>query len=333
MLNLLLFTITVVIWGTTWIAISAQVGDVPIEVSIFLRFALAGAIMLAGLMILGRLQRPPIWRYVVIQAFCLFFLNFIGLYKASGLITSGLVAVVFSLTSVFNAVNAWAFFGDRITARTLLAGAIGATGLGLIFWTDLFRSFDAATVHGIGWAIFGTLMFSFGNMASRRNGELGIRPVTANSWGMSIGSLALGGLIVVQGQPITLTLDFDYWAALIYLAIVGSVAGFTTYLVLVARIGSARAGYATVIFPVVALAISTVVEGYNWTPLAIAGVALTILGNVIMFWRGRIPTAALPANPPSAGVASTMAATRASTAPPNEDLQHGKPPSYARHRR
>ena len=289
MLNLLLFTSTVVIWGTTWIAISAQVGDVPIMVSIFLRFTVAGAVMLAGLAILRRLRRPPVWRFVVVQALCLFCFNFIGLYKAAGLIASGLVAVVFSLASIFNAVNARIFFGDRITPQTLLAGAIGATGLGLIFWGDLSAGVDAATLHGIGWAMMGTLMFSLGNMASRRNGEMGITPVTANSWGMGIGALALGGAIMVQGQPLALTLAPDYWVALVYLALVGSVAGFTTYLMLVARIGSARAGYATVMFPVVALAISSAVEGYSWTPLAAAGVGLTILGNVIMFWRPRRP--------------------------------------------
>lgn len=309
MLNILLFTTTVIIWGTTWIGIAAQIGQVPIMVSIFLRFALAGGIMLAGLAVLGRFGRPAVWRFVIIQALCLFCFNFIGLYKASGLVPSGLVAVVFSLASIFNAINARIFFGDRITAQTFLAGTTGATGLVLIFWTDLFASFDVTTVHGIGWAALGTLMFSFGNMASRRNGELGITPVTANSWGMGIGALALAGLIAASGQPVRLTLDPVYWVALIYLAIIGSVAGFTTYLVLVARIGSARAGYSTVIFPVVALAISTVVEGYSWTPLAFAGVALTILGNVMMFWRPRASrSASLPGSPQMAGLAQTKPA-------------------------
>lgn len=287
----LLFALTVLIWGTTWIAIAAQVGEVPVMVSIFLRFALAGAIMLAGLAAFRRLHRPGVWRFVVIQALGLFCFNFIGLYKASGLITSGLVALVFSLASIFNAINARIFFGDRITARTLLAGATGAAGLALIFWRDLFSGLDLATVRGIGWAAFGTLMFSFGTMASRRNGELGITPVTANGWGMPIGALGLAVLAAASGQQVRLTTDPVYWTALVYLAVVGSVGAFTAYLLLVARIGSARAGYATVVFPVVALAISTAVEGYSWTPLAVAGVGLTILGNVIMFWRPRASSA------------------------------------------
>lgn len=284
--NITLFITTVLIWGTTWIGIVAQVGEVPIIVSIFFRFALAGLIMLAGLALMQRLKGPSIWRFVVLQALCLFCFNFIGLYKASTLIPSGLVSIVFSLASIFNAINARLFFGDRITLQTLLAGSVGVMGLVLIFWTDLV-SFDAATLKGIGWAVFGTLMFSFGNMASRQNSSIGITPVSANSWGMGIGALALLGLILASGQPLTLSTEPGYWVALVYLAVIGSVVGFTTYLVLVTRIGSARAGYATVLFPMVALAISTVFEGYNWTPLAMIGIALTLAGNVIMFWRPR----------------------------------------------
>lgn len=284
--NITLFITTVLIWGTTWIGIVAQVGEVPIIVSIFFRFALAGLIMLAGLALMQRLKGPSIWRFVVLQALCLFCFNFIGLYKASTLIPSGLVSIVFSLASIFNAINARLFFGDRITLQTLLAGSVGVMGLVLIFWTDLV-SFDAATLKGIGWAVFGTLMFSFGNMASRQNSSIGITPVSANGWGMGIGALALLGLILASGQPLTLSTERGYWVALVYLAVIGSVVGFTTYLVLVARIGSARAGYATVLFPMVALAISTVFEGYNWTPLAMTGIALTLAGNVIMFWRPR----------------------------------------------
>lgn len=72
---------------------------------------------------------------------------------------------------------------------------------------------------------------------------------------------------------------------MLYLAAVGSVIGFTTYLMLVSRIGSSRAAYTTVLFPVVALSLSTLYEGYHWTPLAIIGLVLTLAGNVVIFAR------------------------------------------------
>ncbi|XBQ05724.1 MAG: EamA family transporter [Stappia sp.] len=278
-----LFIATVLIWGTTWIAIAAQVGDVQVAVSVFYRFALAGVLMLAGLALIGRLERPRIWRFVVVQALCLFCLNFIGLYAATATVPSGLVSVVFSLASIFNALNARLFFKDPLERRTLVAGALGFCGLALLFWQDLAVSLDPATLRGIGFAVLGTAIFSLGNMASRKNSALGITPVTANAWGMGIAALVLLCLLVATGQPFAVPRAGTYWVALVYLAVIGSILGFTAYLLLVARIGSARAGYATVLFPIVALALSTVFEGYQWSLTAVLGVVLAAIGNIVMF--------------------------------------------------
>ena len=280
-----LFSATVLIWGTTWIAIALQLGPVPVLVSVFYRMGLAGVLMLGGLALFGRLRRPAQWRFVVVQAFCLFSFNFIAFYQATTLIPSGLVSVVFSLASIFNALNARIFFGERITLRVIAAGAIGAAGIVALFWHDLFTVLNGASLRGIAWAAAGTMLFSLGNMASRKNSLLGVPPVTANAWGLNIGAAALLVLILITGQEMVPPNGAPYWAALIYLAVFGSVAGFTTYLLLVQKIGSARAGYATVAFPVVALLISTLFEGFIWTPSAIIGLGLTALGNLVMFAR------------------------------------------------
>lgn len=280
-----LFAATILIWGTTWIAIAAQVGAVPVAVSVFYRFALAGVLMLAGLAALGRLRSPAVWRFVVVQALCLFCLNFLGLYTATSLVPSGLVSVIFSLASIFNAVNARIFFGDRISRQTVLAGALGVAGLACLFWPDIEIAAGAPTLRGIGWAVLGTLIFSWGNMASRQNTHLGITPVTANAWGMGIGALCLLAILFATGQPLVLPQGGIYWTALVYLSVIGSIIGFTTYLMLVGRIGSAKAGYATVLFLIVALTLSTLFEGYEWTALSNLGVILAGLGNVVMFRR------------------------------------------------
>ena len=287
MTNILLFASTVLLWGTTWIAIAFQIeaAPVPVFVSIFHRFALAALVMVAGLALMGRLRRPRVWRFVFAQALCLFCCNFIALYTATTLIPSGLVSVIFSLASLFNAVNARIFFGDRITPRTLVAAALGACGLLLLFWHDLTVDFDISVLKGIGWAALGTCFFSLGNMASRRNTAEGVPPVTANAWGMSFGAIALLAIIYATGNTLVTPPSSAYWLAAGYLAVFGSVAGFTAYLMLVARIGSAKAGYATVLFPVIALAASSLFEGYQWTPEAIAGLALTGLGNLVMFTK------------------------------------------------
>ncbi|WHO75985.1 DMT family transporter [Rhizobium sp. BT03] len=287
MANAALFIATVLIWGTTWIAIAMQVGPVPVLVSVFYRFALAAVILVAILAVMRRLKLPALrdQPFILAQALCLFSLNFICFYNAAGYIPSGLISVIFSLATIYNAVNARLFFGDRITGRTLLAAALGATGLLLLFAEEIGVDFNLGTLKGIGLAALGTLFFSLGNMASRRNSAAGISPLTANAWGMTYGAIFLLFLIAVTQTSVVAPPDIRYLAALLYLAAIGSVIGFTTYLMLVSRIGSSRAAYATVLFPIVALSLSTVFEGYHWTGLGLIGLALTLLGNVVIFAR------------------------------------------------
>lgn len=288
MINILLYVSTVLIWGTTWIAIAWQIGSVDIVVSVFYRFALAGIVFLIGLALLGRLELPKQWRFVVLQSLFLFSFNFLCFYRATSLMPSGLVSVIFSLATVFNVINARIFFGETVRPRAIYAGLIGASGLILLFWQDLAVSFDLNTIRGIGWAVAGATFFSLGNMMSRKNSMLGISPIIANAWGMGIGALILLVIITLSGATLSVPSSLTYIWALIYLAVFGSIVAFSTYLMLVARLGSDRAAYATVLFPVVALLMSTIFEGYEWHATAIVGIGLTIVGNLVMFTRWRI---------------------------------------------
>ena len=202
---------------------------------------------------------------------------------------SGLVSVMFSLATIFNAINARIFFGEKVNQRTVYIGIIGATGLLLLFWHDLTVSFDKKIVWGICWEATGTLFFSFGNMMSRLNTSHGVPPIIANAWGMGIGAFVLLGIAVINGSTFSIPNSVSYIWALLYLSVVGSVMGFSTYLLMVARLGSDRAAYATVLFPVVALVLLTFFEGYEWHITALTGLVLTIVGNLVMFakWRNK----------------------------------------------
>lgn len=295
MTNALLFVTTVLLWGTTWIAIAFQVGPVPALVSVFYRFALAAALFFIVLAATGRLRAPsrrdaP---YILALALCLFSCNFLCFYNGARFIPSGLESVIFSLATVFNAVNARLFFGERITGRALAAGALGVAGVALMFARDLMVEVNLDVLKGIGLSVLGTTFFSLGNMVSRRNHAAGVPVEIANAWGMATGAALLLGAVAATGAPLAPAPDAAYVWSLLYLAIFGSVVGFTTYLALVARMGSAKAAYTTVLFPIVALLASTVFEGYVWTTPAVIGVALTLIGNVVMFapaparWRTR----------------------------------------------
>lgn len=300
-MNLALFAATVLIWGSTWLAIAMQLGPVPVLVSIFYRFALAALMLWLPLALLGKLAptRPRDHLFMALQGLCLFSLNFLCFYNATVFIPSGLVSVIFSLATLYNAINARLFFGERITPRALLATTVGVAGLVLIFWHDLFGgTLNLRTLTGIGLAALGTLFFSLGNMVSRRLSATGVPPLTANAWGMGYGALILLALIGLSGTPMTPPPDLRYLGALGYLALFGSVIGFTTYLMLVARMGSGRAAYTTVLFPVIALMLSSAFEAYHWQAAALAGVGLTLLGNVILFARVplRAPRPTAPAD-------------------------------------
>lgn len=291
MANIILFISTVLIWGTTWIAIAMQVGPVPVLVSVFYRFATAAVLFLIVLIVMGKLKIPALKNqpFILAQAFCLFSLNFICFYNAASYVPSGLISVIFSLATIYNAINARLFFGDAITGRTLVAAALGASGLVLLFGPDIIIHYNVDTWKGVSLSALGTLFFSLGNMVSRRNSAAGITPATANAWGMTYGAIILLGLIAVTGTPVVAPPDTRYLLAMLYLAAIGSVVGFTTYLMLVARIGSSRAAYATVLFPVVALSLSTLYEGYQWTLLGGIGLLLTLAGNVVIFAKQPTP--------------------------------------------
>ena len=285
--NAALFIVTVLVWGTSWIAITWQIGPIPVTVSVMYRMGLASVLLLLILAALGKLVFPKVWRYVALQAALIFSLNFVALYNATSFISSGQVSVIFSLASIFNALNARIFFGTAITWRVLFAGLIGFLGLTLLFWDDLAIGTSTDTLIGVAWATFGTALFSLGNMASRKNSALGVSPVVANAWGMGLGAVLLLGIAIARNTSIPIPSEAPYIAALFYLAVFASIIGFTCYLVLVERIGAAQAGYATVLFPIVALIASSVFEGFEWTALAIAGISLTIVGNLVMFGKTR----------------------------------------------
>lgn len=280
-----LFVLTVLIWGSTWIAVAMQIGPVPVLVSVFYRFATAALVYLAMLALAGRLVLPDrrSWKWIAAQALCLFSLNFICFYNAAAYVPSGLIAVIFSLATIFNTVFARIFFRDAISRRALVAAALGIAGLVLLFGREIVLSHPAGVVTGMFLATLGTVFFSLGNMVSRRISADGLSPVTANSWGMGLGALILMAIILLTGTPVIAPPDRLYLAGMLYLAIIGSVVGFTTYLMLVARLGSARAAYATVLFPIVALALSTVYEGYQWHWTGALGLALALAGNLVIF--------------------------------------------------
>lgn len=281
-----LFVINVLVWGFTWIAITFQLGEAPVEVAIAYRFLLAALTLFTVLALSGRLRRVA-WRhqpYLALAGLCMFCLNYVLIYPGTGLIASGLVALLFSTSTIFNAVNGAIFFRERISGRVMAGALLGIAGLGCLVARDLVDlELGSSLLIGVGLVLVGTYSFSLGNMVSRRNNNAGIDLASSVAWSMAWGTAFLTLYALARGQPFPLDLSPAFLAALAYLAIPGSAIGFLTYLELVRRLGASRAAFTTVVYPVIALTVSTVFEDYHWTLYGALGLVLILAGNVLVF--------------------------------------------------
>ena len=285
-MNLFLYLLTVLIWGTTWIALKLQVGVVAIPVSIVYRFGLAALVLFALLLLSRKLQVMNKRGHLIClaQGLCLFCVNFMCFLTASQWVPTGLIAVVFSTATLWNALNSRIFFKQKIARNVVAGGALGLLGLGLLFWPELSgHTASPETLLGLGLALIGTMCFSAGNMLSSLQQKAGLKPLTTNAWGMLYGASMLALYCGLSGIPFNMEWNARYVGSLLYLVIPGSVIGFTAYLTLVGRMGPERAAYCTVLFPLVALNVSAYAEGYQWSSPALTGLVLVMLGNVLVF--------------------------------------------------
>jgi drug/metabolite transporter (DMT)-like permease len=290
MKNLLFYTATVFIWGSTWIAIKMQLGAVDPVVSVAYRFTLAAVLLFLwckALKLNMRFSRKQ-HAFMATQGLLLFGFNYLLFYIAELYITSGLAAVMFSTMLIMNVVNSALFLNKPIERKVIWAGLMGLAGIILVFLPEISAfSLNNHGIRGVLLCLSATLLASLGNITSAYNQKNNTLPIVqTNAFGMGYGALALIVTAVVGSRPFTFEPTLMYAGSLMYLAIFGSIIAFGCYLALVGSIGADRAAYATLLFPIVALVISTIWEGYKWTPNAAAGIVLILIGNVIMVHKG-----------------------------------------------
>ena len=290
MKNSLCYVATVAIWGSTWIGIKMQLGVVDPVVSVAYRFALASALLLAWCLVARLPMRFSAREHLamLLQGVMLFGINYLCFYQAELYVTSGLAAVIFSSVLVMNIVNGAIFLGSPVDGRVVLGGALGLGGIVLVFLPEISSfSLDNHGVRGVALCFVATLFASLGNITSARNQKRRLPILQSNAYGMGYGALAMAAVALLSGRPFTVDLSAAYLGSLAYLAVFGSIVAFGCYLYLIGAIGADRAAYCTLLFPLVALGISTVFEGYQWTPASLAGVALILCGNFFILARRR----------------------------------------------
>ena len=280
--ELLLYSMVVFGWSTSWLPLKWQLGVVAPEVSLLWRFVIAATVMFV-ISIYLRQSLMFNWRThlrLALLGLCIFSTNFAFFYHGGKGVASGLLAVVFSSASLVNVLMIAVLGRSRPRIAHLLAAMVGLTGVVCLFWPELQLSNTALT--SLALCLIGTLFFCTGNMVSAACQKRGIPIFASASWGMLYGACYLALFSFISNHEFIIEPTAKYVLGLVWLALVSSVMTFAAYLSLIGRIGPSRAGYATVIFPVFALLISTVFESYTWSSLAFIGLGLVICGNVLM---------------------------------------------------
>lgn len=280
-----LFAACVAIWGSTWYAITFQLGTVAPEVSVLYRYVLAASLLFAFCLARGLPLRfaPAAHGWMALQGILSYSISYVCVYYAEHYLVSGLVAVGYSASPLLNMAGMRAFFGAPMTRRVTAGALLGIAGITLVFWPEFAHlQAERRVAVGVAFTAAGVILASLASLVAHRNHEAGI-PLWQNlAWGMFYGAISTLAIVLARGGEFVFPVTVPYVGSLFYLAILGSILAFASYLQLLAKVGPARAGYIGVMVPVMALLVSSVFEGYRWSVLALAGVAVSVAGNVII---------------------------------------------------
>ena len=285
-----LFAICVVVWGTTWHAITYQLYDFSAEVGVAVRFALAGASLLA----LCRWRGVPLaysladHRALALQGVFLYGVSYVCVYHAERFVPSGLVAVGYSASPLLAGIGAALLFGAALSRRFVLGGVLGVCGVIVIFWTEITRASGGERAElGALLTVASVLLSAVGSLTASRNRRRGVALLPAMGFGMLYGALAAALVALAFGRSVALPTAPSWWLSLAYLAFAGSVLTFACFLTLQDRVGVGATGTVGVMTPLLALVVSMAFEGFRTDGRTAAGVALAIAGNALMLIPAR----------------------------------------------
>ena len=279
------FMLTGTIWGSTWFVITGQISGVPAAWGVFFRFMLATPAMFAlALAMRNRLKLTrPEHLLALGVGIAQFSGNFLFVYHSEQHITSGIVAVMFALLMVPNAIFARVFIGERVQGGFIGGSLVAIIGVALL----LVHEWNAAPLGGpksaniglgIVLAIGGMLAASIANVVQANPTGRRVPMVSFLAWAMVYGtSFDLVYALATEGLPVAPT-AWRFWAGTAYLAIIGSVVTFPLHYNLVREIGAGRTAYNGIVTVCVAMLLSTLFEGFVWDTLSVTGMALALVG-------------------------------------------------------
>ena len=288
--NISLFLTSALIWGSTWLMITFQLGEVEPLVSVVYRFFLASMILFAFCLAKSKsfkFSAGDHW-LIFIQGLLLFGINYWMTYLGITKINSALAAILSTSIVYFNVVFSRVFLGDKIRTEVLVGATVGVVGIIMIFMPEIkFGDEQESTWNGIGLVLLGSVFASLGNIVSAKTQRREIPVLQANAFGMGYASMLLLIIALFNGYTFNFEMTFEYVGSLVYLALFGSVLAFGAFLTLLGRIGPDKAGYVTLVYPVVAMLLSTFFEEYVWTIEGLFGLVAILIGNFIAMGKYR----------------------------------------------
>ncbi|WP_299976358.1 EamA family transporter [Desulfobacula sp.] len=294
MRNIILYIITVLVWGSTWLAIKYQLGSVDPMVSVIYRFGLAAALLMLFCYVKGLNLKFSLKEhlFMALLGVLLFSVNYWLVYVAELYLTSGLVAVIFSSIVFMNIANGSIFLGAAVERKMIIGAVFGIIGIVMIFMPEI-EAFDLSDkgVFGLSIGFISVLLASFGNITSARNTRNNIPVIQANAFGMGYGTILLALIALILGKEFSFTVSIPYISSLLYLSVFGSIIAFGSYLTLIGAIGADKASYAIMLVPLVALILSSFFEGYSWNFSAVLGLLLVVGGNFLALSKRRFSSA------------------------------------------
>jgi drug/metabolite transporter (DMT)-like permease len=275
------FAAVTLIWGSTWLVIKTQLGEVPPAWSVTYRFVTAALLMLAYCLATGKTLRivPRGQAFAAAMGFFQFSLNFNFVYAAEQYVTSGLVAVAFALLVVPNAILARVALGHAITTRFAVGSLIGMAGVGLLFWHEIATATMGGLVaFGLALTLAAILCASVANVMQATPLARNLPPHGLLAWGFAYGALIDAAFALATAGPPVIDWTPGYLGGVLYLAGFATCLAFLLYYDVIRAIGPSKAAWSSLLTPFIAMALSTLFEGYRWTWEAAAGGVLALAG-------------------------------------------------------
>lgn len=288
--TLFLYVSAVLIWGSTWIMMKFQLGVVAPAASLTYRYLAAGVLILIGAALFGKVIRLTARQHLwcALQGALMFSVNYWLTYLAAVHLTTGIVSIFFAGAAGMTMFLSCVVYRRLPEARPVIGALLGIIGIALVFWPEVQGlALDGPEFTSGMLVTLSVMLFSAGGLIGARNMGSGMPRYATLGWAMVWGAGWMAIVVLLRGESFDFEWTHRYVWSLVWVTLLGSLLVFVLYFAVIERIGAEKASYATVMFPLVALVVSTFVEDYQWPGLALVGVPLALVGNALVLYQGR----------------------------------------------